>query len=685
MPGSNDYSMDPELISGESSNSTDGTSGGVVPKVATTPISKPVAAAKPSPFYQQKDFRKEKLEALKGLMSERRAGRVIDRYMKSEAGQRAALDFARAENQKHMASVDAYLQAGMNRRATMWKPVISQTITQEPTLVSKSTAQTTQPAQKSTTVQQKSTPVQPKQVGGIDWDQRARDYGFKDQAEVAKWQATQPGLAVDGKFGDKSLARWQALQQAAQQESQQGQTKAIDMPYSSIHGMEIPVDNQKAQPVVTQTEQPAIKQTSGYTPRAFTLQDFNTHKNFRNPYHGHRTITVDGKVYPVRVTTGLYGRYGIDNDQMYAFDEATGMIRKVDENMIGFPSGQGFAKDSQWVHPRFFYKEQWLQQNPAPAKRGPLGGDWTPEYKKWFSEVYEPAEKAGFRKQGGTMNRINYFQQGGAAPKQDIRAQIAALVQAAMQGDEKANQQVTQIMEAAKAGNQQAVQLAQMITEVAKQLQGQATAAKWGAKLNYIQSLKFAKGGKTCPACKKKVETKACGGKKAKKHQEGGWLELLPIYGTYQAGKRFYKNPSWRTAGEFGLNFLGDAAMLSGVGLGAKAAVTGIRAAAMAGKAGKAGKATMQGLKTAREVARAQKVFGRTSDAAARTFVKTGFPVARPAYTNFKVTDDIYRDVVRRGLREDRIADTYLDATRAAKAATGAGAAGMVAKVGALE
>ena len=60
------------------------------------------------------------------------------------------------------------------------------------------------------------------------------------------------------------------------------------------------------------------------------------------------------------------------------------------------------------------------------------------------------------------MNKINYFQQGGAAPQQqDVKAQVTALVQAAMQGDQKATQQVNQIMEAAKAGDQQAMQIAQ--------------------------------------------------------------------------------------------------------------------------------------------------------------------------------------------------------------------------------
>jgi hypothetical protein len=125
------------------------------------------------------------------------------------------------------------------------------------------------------------------------------------------------------------------------------------------------------------------------------------------------------------------------------------------------------------------------------------------------------------------MNRINYFQQGGAAPQQDMQQQVIALVQAAMQGDQKATETVNKIMEAAKAGDQQAMQIAQMIQQVAQKMQGQATAAKWGSKLNYIRSLKFAKGGKACPACEKGapiVEKKACGGKKAKKRYFGGLI-----------------------------------------------------------------------------------------------------------------------------------------------------------------
>lgn len=144
-----------------------------------------------------------------------------------------------------------------------------------------------------------------------------------------------------------------------------------------------------------------------------------------------------------------------------------------------------------------------------------------------------------YQKQGGKMNKIKYFQQGGVAPQQqDIQQQIIQLVQAAMQGDQEATQTIQQVMQAAKQGDQQAVQLVQMIQQVFEQMKGQATMAKWGSKLGYIRSLKYAKGGKTCPSCQnggkplytpsvkkpiKKVEEKACGGK-AKKRYFGGYI-----------------------------------------------------------------------------------------------------------------------------------------------------------------
>lgn len=167
---------------------------------------------------------------------------------------------------------------------------------------------------------------------------------------------------------------------------------------------------------------------------------------------------------------------------------------------------------------------------------GGLGSEITSTPTKGPTQIKDQYNKLlqllGKYKIGGKMNRINYFQKGGTAQQgaQDIQQQVVALVQAAIQGDEKANQTVNQIMDAAKKGDQQAMQLAQMIQAVLQQMKGQVTSAKWGSKLNYIRSLKYAKGGKTCSECEKgapvKVEEKACGGKtkKAKKHYLGGWL-----------------------------------------------------------------------------------------------------------------------------------------------------------------
>ena len=150
-----------------------------------------------------------------------------------------------------------------------------------------------------------------------------------------------------------------------------------------------------------------------------------------------------------------------------------------------------------------------------------------------------PEKIVSSNKQGGTMNRINYFQQGGAATSAQ-QGQADAFMQAILQGDPEA---IAQLVEAANGGNGEAQQLIQTIlneeqkrnpkvakaAQVIKQILGQATSAKWGSKLQYIRSLKYAKGGKACPACQTmkkgaEVEMKKCGGKKMKKRYFGGWL-----------------------------------------------------------------------------------------------------------------------------------------------------------------
>lgn len=163
-------------------------------------------------------------------------------------------------------------------------------------------------------------------------------------------------------------------------------------------------------------------------------------------------------------------------------------------------------------------------------------------------------------KNGGKM-KINYFQEGGAvaqptqqpaASAEDIQTQVVQLVQAAMQGDEKAAQTVQQIMQAADQGDEQAVQIAQMIQDIIQQMQGQAKAAKRGAKLSYIHSLKtgcpegysvsyYQKGGHICKECLKNKlteEQKKSAEKEAPKSAEGSKLSKSNLKRKLCAGKK---------------------------------------------------------------------------------------------------------------------------------------------------
>lgn len=165
-------------------------------------------------------------------------------------------------------------------------------------------------------------------------------------------------------------------------------------------------------------------------------------------------------------------------------------------------------------------------------------------------------------KQGGTLKmKINYFQEGGAVAQpaqqpatsaEDIQTQVVQLVQAAMQGDEKAAQTVQQIMQAADQGDEQAVQIAQMIQDIIQQMQGQAKAAKRGAKLSYIHSLKtgcpegysasyYQKGGHICKECLKNKlteEQKKSAEKEAPKSAEGCKLSKGNLKRKLCAGKK---------------------------------------------------------------------------------------------------------------------------------------------------
>lgn len=80
-------------------------------------------------------------------------------------------------------------------------------------------------------------------------------------------------------------------------------------------------------------------------------------------------------------------------------------------------------------------------------------------------------------------------------------------------------------------------------------------------------------------------------------------MELLPIYGTVQSGKRFFKNPSWKSAGEFGLDLLGDVTLLTGVGSGVGAALKAAKTAKRVGAVAKTAK-TRTAYKAAKAIAK---------------------------------------------------------------------------------
>lgn len=374
-----------------------------------------------NPFYQQKDFRTEKLAALKGLMSDRRANRVVNRYMKSEAGQQEELKFAQDESKKYLASVDAFIEAGRKRREGMHQAAL----------------------------QNINTSLANRQPADAAVEQNPTSNANSNPVLVARKQPQRKPAS------QKAPASAPAPAPAA-----------VTEPAPAQPVQETPVQPVQEAPVTPQFDLPSFAQSAGLTEsREF---DGRTYYRYDPDGLGDYWVSSNGAIYNAAVGGGL------------------GRLRS------GVIDGNSMAG----------YKQLVTAINAAKAG--------------------QPVSRLGRMANGGALNRINYFQQGGAAPKQSAKAQVIALVQAAMQGDEKAQQRVAQIMEAAKAGDQQMIPLAQMITAVAEQLQGQATAAKWGAKLNYIQSLKFAKGGETCPACEKKVEMKACGGKKAKKRYFGG-------------------------------------------------------------------------------------------------------------------------------------------------------------------
>lgn len=135
---------------------------------------------------------------------------------------------------------------------------------------------------------------------------------------------------------------------------------------------------------------------------------------------------------------------------------------------------------------------------------------------------------------------VNYYQQGGQT--QDIVGQVIdGLIQAPQemmqqlaQAGDQANQIIQEIATRAQQGDQKAAQAIQIVQEAIQGQQQAVQAARYGAKLNHLKTLKgecpegyekayFKAGGKVCSKCVKnqkqkvtKPTQKMCGGGSSK-------------------------------------------------------------------------------------------------------------------------------------------------------------------------
>lgn len=511
MPGSTEYSVAPVDLSGGSKT------------VVTNPIlvDNPITTARLGDAYtnlpevyktqdfNEQDYRDRLLTTKYGTEASRRDKRKFKRYMQSEEGL-AELDRARqahtqAENQKWSQSLKARYQAmnqeSARRREAMqaeWDAAVAQ-------------YDAGLPETSNSEVEAQDLPTRiASQARFNDAFRMARQNNLK----TFTWRGNLYGTEV-AQSGSGADRKSEASAAPAPAPAPVYYPSYYTLP-ALAPNTEIPVytnDNTHTSSKVVTTK-PTFDFSGFGKKYNLKTETINGKKYLRYDPSGFGDFYIgeDGTVY-------VAGSFGIVGTPLTTYKDTPleGMQRQNAKTLFtminDFNTGKTNAYD-QWY-------AAYVAENPKPAFNASLAGS---NAQAEWNKAFASAKAAAGYKQGGRFNHVSYFQQGGAAPQQDIKAQVTALVQAAMQGDQKATQQVNQILEAAKAGDQQAMQIAQMIQQVVEQMQGQATAAKWGAKLGYIKSIKYAKGGKACPACEQKVEMKKCGGKKAKKRYFGGLI-----------------------------------------------------------------------------------------------------------------------------------------------------------------
>jgi peptidoglycan hydrolase-like protein with peptidoglycan-binding domain len=573
-------------------------------------------------LYQTKSFDRDAILKEKyGTDPSRRDIRRFNRYWKSDQKDQDEVAFLQAEHDKQMASWKTATDAAVaNMRASgeaLTKKWADERAAEE--------------ARRAAEAAAKAAAAPKVTVTNADyWNRVAKRYGFDDYNAVAAWQQ-ENGLTVDGKFGSNSYAKWAQLNPdkvgsvpvikpavrprtvpaastVPAESSVPADNKAVDaqtwynhmkgLGYTEMklndgstafaHGSDIYYNNGRA--IIGNKRQDYDYNTLS---KVFNFGNFvSSNKLSTTVSNGKRYarydpdgggdfwVGEDGKIYEAD-WGGDVGKY-LDPSKVYygpttGAGEALsnlkwrlkkagvqgykqgGTMKKINYFDDGGPVRFGFQSDTLSVGPnrkiisQSFYPldangrptGDWDNESGRVVTEGPDGrgvtyfetpNDWIGSdkgfmplgvsdnqdaAKKIFMERLRMAGNANPDVQKVQAEMKGKYQQGGAvAPQQDMQQQVVALVQAAMQGDEKAVQTVNQIMEAAKAGDPQATQIAQLMEQVVKQMQGQATAAKYGAKLSYLQSLKCGgksmkkkeKGGKVCPDCEKQVS----------KHYNGG-------------------------------------------------------------------------------------------------------------------------------------------------------------------
>ena len=448
-----------------------------MPKAAPVAPATPVSTAKlGDPYtnlpeiyktqsFDEQAYKDQLLTEMYGEQASKKDKRKFDTYIQSEAGLQAQKDakaaFDKAERDKWSQSYKAYSSAiDAQHKARVQASIASL----RDDIAKVDVSGGTPPAE----------PGKPAIIprSHAEWNRIAKENGFADMGEVMAWQEAN-GLEADGKFGSKSSEFFKTNGLGKYQKTPEGYAE-LSRPDGTtfLQRTKSQSDTSVTTPATPVSTPNTTSQTTPTT--GFDLDAFSQSQGLKS----NAFVTHNGKRY-LRYDPSDVGDFYIGEDgSMYRAKWGGGVGEMIDH-----------SKHLTYSTPN--------------------GTRWDRNYNDVYNKI-NAFKKATIKKQGGTMNRINYFQQGGAAPQQDMQQQIVALVQAAMQGDQKATQTVNKIMEAAKAGDQQAMQIAQLMEQVIKQMKGQATAAKYGAKLNYLQSLKCGgkskakkkeQGGKVCPAC----------------------------------------------------------------------------------------------------------------------------------------------------------------------------------------